>query len=182
MHDLEPILSIIIGYDPATLRERVDLLAAGRRLDELGDLRSLNALNEKAGLLRLLGRLDEALDTSNEAIRQARFTGDRQQVLASRIRRAQVLQFQGKFDEAHHELSASVEMARSNEWTPLEAFALQQRGRVLFDQREFAGALADLKAAIVLREKLGAGQEELESSLTAVAVVQSFLDGQTRGA
>lgn len=54
------------------MRERVDLRAAGARLDELGSLRSMSALNEKTVLLRLLGRLDEALTIGTEAVRQAR--------------------------------------------------------------------------------------------------------------
>ena len=37
-------------------------------------------------LLRLLGRLDEAYEVANEAVRQARFTGDREQLLGARIR------------------------------------------------------------------------------------------------
>jgi hypothetical protein len=175
------ILSIILGYDPSTLRERVDLLEAGRRLEELGDLRSLSALNEKVALLRLIGRLDDALVIANEALRQARFTGDREQVLAARIRRAQVLQYQGKLDEALIELSACVDNAHINEWMRLEAFALQCRGKVQFDQRDFAPALSDFTSAVFLREKLGAKKDEVESSLVAVAVVQSFLDEERRG-
>ncbi len=108
----EPTLSIILGYDPSTLRERVDLRAAGERLDELGSLRSLSALNEKTVLLRLLGRLDDAIVVGNEAVRQARFTGDREQLLGARIRRAQVLQYQGKLDEAIVELTGCVDEAR----------------------------------------------------------------------
>jgi tetratricopeptide (TPR) repeat protein len=170
------ILSIILGYDPATLRERVDLLAAGDRLAELGELRSLSALNEKVSLLRLTGRLDEALDIANEALRQARFTGDREEVLAARIRRAQVLQYQDKYDEAHIELSSCVEAARSNDWIGLEAFAVQCRGKVLFDQHDYSAALGDFTSAVFLREKLGASQGEIESALAAVAVVRGFLE------
>ena len=174
------ILSIILGYDPSTLRERVDLLAAGNRLDELGELRSLSALNEKVTLLRLVGRLDEAWNVANEAVRQARFTGDRELLLAARIRRAQVMQFQGKLEEAHTELTGCVDESRTHEWTRLEAFAVQQRGKVLFDQHELKGALVDFTAAVFLREKLGASSSELESSLIAVAVVESFLDEEQR--
>jgi tetratricopeptide (TPR) repeat protein len=171
-------VSIILGYDPSTLRERVDLLAAGARLDELGELRSLSALNEKAVLLRLVGRLDEAWQVANEALRQARFTGDREQVLGARIRRAQVLQYQGKLDEAITELSGCVDEARAHEWTALEAFAVQNRGRTHFDQKDYEAALVDFTSAVFLREKLGASKADLESSLIAVAVAESFLDEQ----
>ncbi|AGW40604.1 hypothetical protein O159_03950 [Leifsonia xyli subsp. cynodontis DSM 46306] len=174
----EPTLSIILGYDPYTLRERVDLRAAGERLDELGSLRSLSALNEKTVLLRLLDRLDEALEAGNEAVRQARFTGDREQLLAARVRRAQVHQYRGKGDEAIAELTGCVEEARGRAWTALEAFAIQTRGKAFFALEEYESALADLKAAVFLREKLGASPSEIEGALTAVAVVQRFSESK----
>jgi predicted negative regulator of RcsB-dependent stress response len=114
-------------------------------------------------------------------MRQARFTGDREQVLAARIRRAQVLHYQGKLDEAHSELSAAVDNAHTNEWMRLEAFALQCRGKVSFDTRDYSSALTDFTAAVFLREKLGAKPDEVQSSLVAVAVVQSFLDEESGG-
>lgn len=163
------------------MRERVDLRAAGLRLDELGGLRSLSALNEKTVLLRLLGRLDEAMQVGNEAVRQARFTGDREQLLGARVRRAQVLQFQGKLDEAITELTGCVDEAHSHEWTALEAFAIQNRGKAYFDAEDYDSALADVTAAVFLREKLGASPADIESSLIAVAVVKSFADAN-RGA
>jgi tetratricopeptide (TPR) repeat protein len=172
----EKTLSIILGYDPTTLRERVDLRAAGDRLDELGSLRSLSALNEKTVLLRLVDRLDEAMEVGNEAVRQARFTGDREQLIGARIRRAQVLQYQGKVDEAIVELTSCVDEARGREWTPLEAFAVQTRGKVYFDMQDYENALADMKAAVFLREKLGASPAEIEGALTAVAVVQRLAE------
>jgi tetratricopeptide (TPR) repeat protein len=168
-------LSIIIGYDAVTLREKVDLRAAGERLDELGALRSLSALNEKVGLLRLVGRLDEALDMANQALRQSRFTGSREDLVASRIRRAQVLQFQGKLEDAAYELTHCLLDAETHEWTSIAAFGRQNRGKVYFEQGNLEGALADFKAAVFLREKGGASADELESSLIAVAVVESFI-------
>lgn len=127
-------------------------------------------------LLRLLGRLDEAIEVGNEAVRQARFTGDREQLLGARVRRAQVLQYQGKTDEAIVELTGCVDEARGREWTALEAFAIQSRGKVSFDTGDFESALADMTAAVFLREKLGASPTEIQAALTAVAVVQSALD------
>ncbi|MEN0085823.1 MAG: hypothetical protein AAGC66_13760 [Leifsonia sp.] len=163
------------------MRERVDLRAADERLEELGSLRSLSALNEKTVLLRLLGRLDDAIEVANEAVRQARFTGDREQLLGARVRRAQVLQYQGKTDEAIVELTGCVDEARGREWTALEAFAIQNRGKVWFDTGDFENALADMTAAVFLREKLGASPAEIQAALTAVAVVQTALDAH-RGA
>lgn len=168
-------LSIIIGYDAVTLREKIDLQAATDRLAELGDLRSLSALNEKVALLRLVGRLDEAWLIASEAVRQARFTGDREQAAASRIRRAQVQQFQGKLDEAIVELTHCVQECEAHEWTAIAALARENRGKTYFDQGNLDAALVDLTKALFHREEDGVTAEELESSLIAVAVVESFI-------
>jgi tetratricopeptide (TPR) repeat protein len=158
-----------------TLREKVDLRAVGERLDELGKLRSLSALNEKVVLLRLSGQLDEAFVIANEALRQARFSGDREQALGARIRRAQVQQYQGKYPAALQELSLCVEEAQTHEWGTLEAAATLSRGKVRFEMEDYAEALVDFKAAVFLMERLGASIDQLESSLVAVAVTESFL-------
>ncbi|MCU1636244.1 MAG: hypothetical protein JWQ68_1483 [Cryobacterium sp.] len=156
----------------------MDLRAAGERLDELGELRSLSALNEKMTLLRLLGRLDEAIDVANQAVRQARFTGNREDLVTSRIRRAQVMQYQGKLDEAQLELGACVELAETHEWARIAGCARQHRGQVHFEQGKLERALVDFTAAVFLREQSGASAALLEASLMAVAVTESFLDEQ----
>jgi tetratricopeptide (TPR) repeat protein len=168
-------MSIITGYDMTTLREKVDLRAVGERLDELGNLRSLSALNEKVVLLRLVGRLDDAWVIANEAVRQARFSGDREQALGARIRRAQVQQYQGKFAAALSELTLCVEEAQNHEWGSLEATATLGRGKVHFEMEDYAAALVDFKAAVFLMERQGASLDQLEGSLVAVAVTESFM-------
>ena len=171
----ERTVSIITGYDPRNLREKIDVQAASARLGELGQLRSLSALNEKVGLYRLLGRLDEAWTVANEAVRHTRFSGDREQLLGARIRRAQVQQYQGKLQAALSELSLCVDEARVHEWGPLEAASQLTRGKVLFDMGDYEAALVDFKATVFLYEKMGASLDQLESSLVAVAVTESFL-------
>lgn len=168
-------MSIITGYDMTTLREKVDLDAVAARLDELGQLRSLTALNEKVVLLRLTGRLDEAMIVANEAVRQARFSGDRELTLGARIRRAQVMQYQGKLAPALQELSLCVEEAQNHEWGALEAVSTLSRGKVHFELEDYPAALTDFKAAVFLMEKLGASLDQLESSLVAVAVTESYI-------
>lgn len=168
-------LSIITGYDMTTLREKVDERAVGERLDELGQLRSLSALNEKVVLLRLAGRLDEAFIIANEAVRQARFSGDREMALGARVRRAQVQQYQGKYAAALQELGLCVEEAQNHEWGALEATATLSRGKVHFEMADYESALVDFKAAVFLMERQGASIDQLESSLVAVAVTESFI-------
>jgi tetratricopeptide (TPR) repeat protein len=170
-------MSIILGYDPTTLRERVDLTAATRRLDELGEQRSLSAITERAALLRLVGRLDDAWDASNEALRLARFAGERTQITRARIRRAVVQQYQGRLEGAFRELSDCVDEARTHGWSSVEAYALQHRGRVLFDQRDYAGALEDFRTSLQLRKKINSSTDQVEAALIAVAVTETFVDG-----
>lgn len=172
---LDKTLSIIVGYDPVTLREKVDTAAASERLAEIADLRSLSALAERTSLLRLLGQLDEAFEVANEALRLTRFTGQRKDLAAARLRRAQVLQFQGKLAEAESEMTAVIDDAATHEWTRIEAFARQHRGKVHFDGDDLIAALADFKAAVFLREKHNAPADQMEASLTSVLVVESLL-------
>lgn len=174
--------NIVTGFDAVTLRETVDLAAASARLNELGALRSLSALNEKVTLLRLVGRLAEAWLIASEAVRQARFTGDRQQAAASRIRRAQVQQFQGKLDEAIVELTHCVQESEAHEWNAVAAFARENRGRAYFDQGNLDAALADLTATVFLHELDGASADVLDGALAAVATVESLLSERNRSA
>lgn len=168
-------MTVIVGYDLITLREKVDLEAAEARLVELEGRRDMESLNERVGLLRLLGKLDEAWDAANESLRNVRFSGDREQLCLARIRRAQVQQFQGKLEPAQIELTSCVDDARNHDWASTEAVALQHRGKVYFDQREYTAALSDFRTAASIRSRIGAPADEIQSSLVAVAVAESYL-------
>lgn len=173
---METTLSIILGYDATTLREKVDLKAVGERLDELGNMRSLEALCEKTWLLKVAGQLEDALDMANASVRLARFTGSRRDLMRPRMLRAQVMQFRGDFDAAVQELNSLIEEAHTHEWKLYEAFALQHRGKVRFDQKEYRKALSDFEAAVTIRREAGATEEQVESSLVAIAVAESYLE------
>jgi len=170
------VSSIILGYDPETLRERVDLVEVGHRLAELGDLRSRDALCEKAWLLKVGGSLEDAMDVANEAYRLARFTGDRRSLQRPRMIRSQVLQYQGRYEEAISELTACIEEAHTHEWHELEAFGLQHRGKVLFDQGADDLAAADFTEALRLRTETGAPADQIESARFALETVQRRLE------
>lgn len=168
-------MTVILGYDLITLREKVDLAAAEARLSELEGRRDMESLSERVDLLRLVGRLDDAWESANESLRNVRFSGDREELCLARIRRAQVQQFQGKLDAAHIELTSCVDESRNHDWASTEAFALQHRGKVLFDQREYAAALSDFRTAAAIRTRIGAHADQIQSSLVAVAVAESYL-------
>ncbi|WP_125106951.1 tetratricopeptide repeat protein [Gulosibacter massiliensis] len=168
---------IILGYDPETLRERIDMDAATARLEEISQFRSLAALNEQVALLRMLDRLDEAFDKAQDAARQSRFTGSREDSLAARVRRAQVTQYQGKLDLSLNELTNCVEEAIAHDWAELAGFALQHRGKVLFELERYDESLADFERALKFREGDGIPADHANSTKFAIRVVRAKLEG-----
>jgi tetratricopeptide (TPR) repeat protein len=167
-------MTIVLGYDPVTLREQVDQEALELRLAELGNGRSREILNERVGLLRLAGRLDEALDVANQALREARFGGDRQELVLARMRRAEVQQSLGKLDAALAELSDCVAEARSHDWPIAQAFALQHHGMVQFELGQFAAAARDFREAAAVRVRIKAPAEQVDISMLALSVAESL--------
>jgi tetratricopeptide (TPR) repeat protein len=161
-------VSYILGYDPETLREHVDLRRCKERLAELGDQRSLPALLERVWLLKVLDRLEDALVISEESVRVARMGGTRKDLLRARILHATILQHRGAYAAAVQELTTCAEEADGQRWTALAAFAYQHRGKVHFDAGDFADARADFKKALFLRQEAGAPEDQLESTLLAI--------------
>ncbi|HEU4849744.1 MAG TPA: hypothetical protein VFS93_04965 [Terrimesophilobacter sp.] len=168
-------MSIILGYDAATLREKVDLIEAGQRLALLEEQDEPATLTERIGLLRLVGRLDEALVLAEESLEAARENGDEERVLLARIRRAQVRQFRGELDIALHELADCAATAHDHGWESTEAFALQHHGKTLFEKQDFAAALTDFRQAITLRESIDAPAELVESCRFAADAAEARL-------
>ncbi len=171
---------MIIGFDPETLRELVDRPASEARLAELGDGRSTAVLAEKAGLLRMLGRLDEALTIAEQAFRLAHFGGDREELTRARLRRAQVFQYKGEFDRALTEMVACEASAAREGWTSLEAFAAQHSGKVLFELGRFEDARVAFEHALALRVRLDAPAVEVESSRYALSAALREASAATR--
>lgn len=161
-------MSYIQGYDPETLRETVDQHECEERLDEIGGQRSLPALLERVWLLKVLGRLDDALDVADDAVRQARMAGTRKDLLRARILHATVLQFRGAYDSAIAEITTCAAEAEGQEWPAIAAFAYQHRGKVHFDAEDFDAARSDFKRALFLRQEAGAPEDQLQSTLLAV--------------
>lgn len=164
-------MSYIKGYDPETLREIVDLAQCRERLEELGDQRSLPALLERVWLLKVVGRDDDALRVSEQAVRVARMAGTRKDLLRSRVLHATVMQARGAYAAAIQELNTCAEEAEGQSWAQLAAFAIQHRGKVNFDAGNDAAARADFKRALFLRQESGATDDELEPVMLAIDAV-----------
>ncbi|WP_029145624.1 hypothetical protein [Microbacterium luticocti] len=161
-------MSYIKGYDPETLREIVDLRQCQERLDEIGGQRSIPALLERVWLLKVLDRLDEALEVAEDAVRQARMAGTRRDLLRARILHATVLQFRGSYAAALAELTTCAEEAEGQGWAGIAAFAYQHRGKTSYDAEDYESARADFKRALFLRQESGAPEDQLQSTLLAV--------------
>lgn len=171
--------SIILSFDPHTLRERIDVDAANERLAEVEMYRSLTALNQQVTLLRLLGRYDEAFDKAQAAARQSRFTGSREDSLEARIRRAQVEHYRGKLDTALGELTNCVDEAIAHEWSALAGFALFNRGRLHFEMDRPEEALADFERALKFREADSTAIEQTVATKFAIRAVRAKIEGHS---
>ncbi|WP_345752679.1 hypothetical protein [Microbacterium rhizophilus] len=161
-------MSYIHGYDPETLREIVDSTECRRRLDEIGRQRSLPALLERVWLLKVLGELDEALTLSEQAVRLARMSGTRKDLLRARILHASVQHWRGAHAAAEYELSTCADEAEGQGWSSIAAFALQHRGKTRYDAGDINGARADFKQTLFLRQDAGATDAELEPTMQCV--------------
>lgn len=161
-------MGFIRGYDPETLRELIDPKECEQRLEEIGSQRSLPALLERVWLLKVLGRFDEAKSLSEQSVRQARMGGTRKDLLRARILHASVSHSRGQSAAADQELTTCAEEAEGQGWPSIAAFALQHRGRVHFDNRDYAAARRDFKQSLFFRQQSGADQEELDAALLAV--------------
>lgn len=161
-------MSYILGYDPDTLRETVDVRGCRERLDEIGEQRSLPSLLERVWLLKVLDRPEDALVLSEQSVRVARMGGTRKDLLRSRILHATVQQRLGAYAAAVQELTTCAEEAEGQGWASIAAFAVQHRGKAHYEAGEYEPARTDFKSALFLRQESGAGNDQLESSLLAI--------------
>ncbi|MFK4762464.1 hypothetical protein ACI3KS_16160 [Microbacterium sp. ZW T5_45] len=165
-------MSFIQGYDPETLRELVDLDECAARLEEIENQRSLPALLERVWLLKVLGRLDEALALADETVRQARMAGTRKDVLRARVLHATVLQFRGAHAAAEQELTTCASEAEGQRWISIAAFAHQHHGKNAYEAGDFETARESFKQSLFLRREAGAQDRELETALLAIDAVE----------
>lgn len=165
-------MSYIQGYDPETLRELVDLDACATRLEEIEGQRSLPSLMERVWLLKVLGRLDEALTLADETVRQARMAGTRKDVLRARVLHATILQHRGAHAAAEQELATCAMEAEGQRWLSIAAFAHQHHGKNAYDAGDYEVARESFKRSLFLRREAGADDRELEVALLAIEAAE----------
>jgi len=169
--------SYFLGFDQASLAERFDVASAQRRLDELADERSIAALTEKIGLLRVTGRLEEAHDVATEALRQARLAGDREPLCRVKVARAQLLREEGKHEQAIHELTDSIVEATASGWYGVVADARRQRALVRVGLGETEAAREDLSEALAVLVRDNAPPREIDVTMYAIGALLDRANG-----
>lgn len=165
-------MSLIRGYDQESLREQVDLDECAARLAEIEEQRSLPALLERVWLLKVLGRLDDALALADEAVRQARMAGTRKDVLRARVLHATILQYRGAYAAAEQELATCAAEAEGQRWLSIAAFAYQHHGKNAYDAEDYETARESFKQSLFLRRESGPEDRELETVLLAIEAVE----------
>ncbi|MGI6878929.1 hypothetical protein [Microbacterium sp. gxy059] len=165
-------MGFIQGYDPDTLREIVDRTEIYERLVEVSPQRSFTAQLEQVWLLKVLGELEEALQVSEHAVRLARMSGTRRDLLHARILHATVNQNRGAYTTAEAELTTCVEEAEGQGWRRISALAHSHRGKTRYDAGDYDGARADFKRELFLRQEMGADDEQLEITMTAIEAAE----------
>ncbi len=165
-----------------TLREVVtDPAAVQARLDALGD--DPETTGERVGLLRMLGRLDEAL-TVARAHHQALLAEVRSgpsgaldsdaadtRATAAAIRLAHVHHWRGEHAAADALLTSALSHAGAHGHAELVGYALQHRAKNRFDAGDLHGAIADVTAALQHRRQHELPDEQLASSEQAYATI-----------
>ncbi len=168
-------MSLILGYDRDTLRERVDLAECRERLDQIAEQRSLAALLEQVFLLKMLGELDDALKVSEQSVRLARMAGTRKDLLRARVLHASVLHWRSSFAAAEAELETCANEAEGQGWPNIAAFAMQHLGKVHFDAGALEAARSAFKRSLFFRQEAGANDAELETTFLAIDAVERRL-------
>lgn len=133
---------------------------------------------EKAALLGELGvqlrcanRLDEAEARLREALKiiTTDRLGVRRQVQQN-LRLANVLQWQGKFDESTALFEETLATCKGiAEAMPYLDFALHHSGKNLFDQAKYADALGRFEEALVIRKRREAPADQIQSTEQAIS-------------
>lgn len=165
-------MNFIQGYDPDTLREIVDPRECVTRLAEIEHQRSLPVLLERVWLLKVLDRLDEALELADETVRQARMAGTRKDLLRARVLHATVLQNRGANAAAAQELATCASEAEGQGWAGIAAFAHQHHGKNAYEVRDFEQARESFKRSLFLRRAAGADDSDLEKALRAIEAAE----------
>ena len=119
----------------------------------------------------LMGEYDEAQTNLQNALKVFRKHKKAKQTIASKLRMAQVLQYNGNLEMA---MADSLEEELEDEDAEYLDFILQHKGKIFFDIKDYDLALQCLNQALALREEKG-DRSLIDSTLHAMKVVVGYL-------
>jgi hypothetical protein len=156
--------------DPAALEASIAALTA--LLDEgLPPEQELGVRARLGPELRVARRLDEALTVTAAEVALAERVAEPWRIQHARIRLAHVHQWRREFAESDA-LFAQLLAAAADMPDPTRAFTLQHAGRNAFDQERWAQAAVLFAAALEIRERIEAPDDQIRSSRDALAAVR----------
>ena len=158
--------------DDRTLREVVtDEPEVERRLADLADEPS--TAGERVELLRILGRLDEALELATADHARLVEGGQSRSSTAAVMRLAHVKHWRGELPGAQALLTSALSQAGAEHDPLLVGLALQLRAASRYDAGDVDGALADATAALKHRRQIGAPADQVEASERAWSTISA---------
>jgi tetratricopeptide (TPR) repeat protein len=150
---------------------RREIVEARERQDEAG---LLAALGRAGDLCRILGELDQAISTLEEAVELARSEADEPRLVANLIRLGTAFQYGDDHASAERFLREALSLAESGRHRAYEGFACQHLGKCLAELGRYDDARGYLARALAIRES--AGDEKLIASthraLEALAAIR----------
>lgn len=161
--------------DNETNREIIDEAAATGFLSALAGRDDLSSRGQRVATLRNLGRLEEAEREGRAAYDLALREGTPRQQVAALLRLAHVMQFRRDWPAADAMFAEALVRAQELDDPLMLAFAHQHAGRNHVDQSRHAEAVAAFRAALALREALGAPADQLESTRGALRAAEDRL-------
>jgi tetratricopeptide (TPR) repeat protein len=161
--------------DERANRETVDEVAANDYLATIAGRTDLTARGERVGLLRMLGRLDEAAREGEAALALARQEGTARQRVTALLRLAHVRQWRREWESADELFAEALRQAQELADPLMVAFAHQHSGRNHVDQGRHAEAVESFRAALALREAHDAPTDQLESTRGALRAAEARL-------
>ena len=138
-----------IVTDPAALAARIDSLAT-LDLEEMPDSRA-----EYANLLRIAGRLDEAVLEAELTLAGADLAGDLRRMVRSMLLVGHARQWRGEWDQADTMFHRAEKLALYLKDDRLVAAAAHHSGRSFYDQGKHVEAALRFRLALEIDQRIG---------------------------
>ncbi|MGH3645881.1 MAG: WG repeat-containing protein [Micromonosporaceae bacterium] len=136
-----------VADEPAPL-ERVHAGLSLKLASATGDAARARLLGLRAVAARLLGRLKEALDDGEQAIRHAQATGSARRIAVASTRLARVLQWRGEYEVADELYQRALDAAIPDR---LRAAIHHHFGTSCYDQGRFLEAIQHFETVLALQ-------------------------------